>query len=52
MFNDAFIDAVISRKDWYLFDYGKSPEVCDVFYRGSVEQYNSVVESQKENATK
>ena len=52
VFNDAFIDAVINRKDWYLFDYGKSPEVYDVFYRGSVEQYNSVVESQKENAIK
>ena len=52
VFNDAFIDAVINRKDWYLFDYGKSPEVYDVFYRGSVEQYNSIVESQKENAIK
>ena len=52
VFNDAFIDAVINRKDWYLFDYGKSPEVYDVFYRGSVDEYNLIVEKHKDEAIK
>ena len=43
-FNDAFLDAVIKRKDWYLFDYADAPEVWGAFYTASVDEYNQVVQ--------
>jgi len=43
IFNDAFLDAVINRKDWYLFDYQDAKEVHDAFYTASVDEYNSIV---------
>lgn len=42
-FNDAFLDAVVKRKDWYLFDYSDAPKVWEAFYTHNVEEYNSVV---------
>lgn len=43
IFNDAFLDAVINRKDWYLFDYQDAKEVHKAFYTASVDEYNSLV---------
>lgn len=43
IFNDAFLDAVVNRKDWYLFDYQDAKEVYDSFYTASVDAYNSIV---------
>lgn len=42
-FNDAFLDAVVNRKDWYLIDYSVAPKVWDSFYVDSVEDYNKLV---------
>ncbi|MEG1400576.1 MAG: hypothetical protein RSC45_12530, partial [Acinetobacter sp.] len=44
IFNDAFLDAVVNRKDWYLFDYNDAKAVHDAFYTHSVEDYNELVE--------
>lgn len=43
-FNDAFLEAVIKRKDWYLFDYGVAPEIYQAFYTASVEEYEALVD--------
>lgn len=42
-FNDAFLDAVVKKQDWYLFDYKDAPTVWNMFYKGSVDEYNEVV---------
>lgn len=42
-FNDAFLDAVVKKQDWYLFDYQDAPTVWNMFYKGSVDEYNQVV---------
>ena len=42
-FNDAFLDAVVKKQDWYLFDYQDAPKVWDMFYKGSIDEYNEVV---------
>ena len=42
-FNDAFLDAVVKKQDWYLFDYQDAPTVWNMFYKGSVDEYNEVV---------
>ena len=44
IFNDAFLDAVVNRKDWYLFDYNDAKLVHQAFYKASVETYNKIVE--------
>lgn len=43
-FNDAFLEAVIKKQDWYLFDYQDAPEVWGAFYTASVDEYLSVVQ--------
>lgn len=43
IFNDAFLDAVINRKDWYLFDYNDAKHLYKAFYVSDVETYNKVV---------
>lgn len=45
IFNDAFLDAVINRKDWYLFDYNDAKLLYEAFYTVSVEDYNALVEA-------
>lgn len=45
IFNDAFLDAVVNRKDWYLFDYNDAPNVYKMFYTASVDEYNQIVEA-------
>ena len=45
IFNDAFLDAVINRKDWYLFDYNDAKLVHQAFYKASTETYNKIVEA-------
>lgn len=42
-FNDAFLDAVVKKQDWYLFDYQDAPKVWDMFYKGAIDEYNEVV---------
>lgn len=42
-FNDAFLDSVVKKQDWYLFDYQDAPTVWNMFYKGSVDEYNEVV---------
>lgn len=44
IFNDAFLDAVVNRKDWYLFDYNDAKDVHKAFYKASVDDYNKLVE--------
>ena len=43
IFNDAFLDAVINRKEWYLFDYNDAKHLYKAFYVSDVETYNKVV---------
>jgi ribonucleoside-diphosphate reductase alpha chain len=45
IFNDAFLDAVINRKEWYLFDYNDAKLLYEAFYTVSVEDYNTLVEA-------
>lgn len=45
IFNDAFLDAVVNRKDWYLFDYNDAKLVHQAFYKASAETYNKIVEA-------
>lgn len=45
IFNDAFLDAVVNRKDWYLFDYNDAKLVQQAFYKASTETYNKIVEA-------
>ncbi len=52
IFNDAFLDAVVNRKDWYLFDYKDAKEVHEAFYTASVEEYNSIVLDHIESGVK
>lgn len=41
-YNDAFAQAVIHDRDWYLFSYSEAPEVWDSFHLMS-DEYNEVV---------
>ena len=50
-FNDAYLDAVVNRKDWYLFDYSVAPKLWESFYTADVETYNSMVEEELEKGT-
>ena len=43
IFNDAFLDAVINRKDWYLFDYNDAKHLYKAFYVSDVETYTKTV---------
>ena len=52
IFNDAFLYAVVNRKDWYLFDYNDAPHVHKMFYTASVEEYNQLVEEHIEQGVK
>ena len=52
IFNDAFLDAVVNRKDWYLFNYSDAPYLHKMFYTASVDEYNQVVEEHIEQGVK
>ena len=52
IFNDAFLDAVVKRKDWYLFDFNDAPHVHKMFYTASVDEYNQIVEEHIEQGVK
>ena len=52
IFNDAFLDAVVKRKDWYLFDFNDAPHVHKMFYTASVDEYNQIVEAHIEQGVK
>lgn len=52
IFNDAFLDAVVKRKDWYLFDFNDAPHVHKMFYTASVDEYNKIVEEHIEQGVK
>lgn len=52
IFNDAFIEAVVSRSDWYLFDLSDAPEIHKLFYTASVPDYNEAVDRELEKGTK
>ena len=52
IFNDAFLDAVVKRKDWYLFDFNAAPHVHKMFYTASVDEYNHIVEDHIEQGVK
>lgn len=43
IFNDAFLDAVINRKEWYLFDYNDAKHLYKAFYVSNVETYTKTV---------
>lgn len=42
-FNDAFLEAVVSDEDWYMFSYADAPELYDLFYTASAEEYKQAV---------
>lgn len=52
IFNDAFLDAVINRKDWYLFDYNDAKAVHAAFYTHSVSDYNFLVDAHIKSGVK
>lgn len=52
IFNDAFLDAVINRKEWYLFDYNDAKAVHDAFYTHSISEYNFVVDAHIKSGAK
>ena len=52
IFNDAFLDAVVKRKEWYLFDFNAAPHIHKMFYIASVDEYNQVVEAHIEQGVK
>ena len=52
IFNDAFLDAVINRKDWYLFDYNDAKAVHAAFYAHSVSDYNFLVDAHIKSGVK
>ena len=52
IFNDAFLDAVVNRKDWYLFDYNDAKAVHAAFYTHSVSDYNFLVEAMIKSGVK
>lgn len=41
-FNDAFLEAVILRKPWYLFDYAKAPAVYENLHKGA-DEFNKIM---------
>lgn len=43
IFNDAFLDAVVNRKEWYLFDYNDAKHLYKAFYVSDVETYTKTV---------
>ena len=43
IFNDAFLDAVVNRKDWYLFDFNDAKHLYKAFYVSDVETYTKTV---------
>lgn len=45
IFNDAFLDAVVNRKDWYLFDHNDAKLLYEAFYTASIENYTAMVEA-------
>lgn len=44
-YNDAFIEAVRNKDDWYLFSIADAPEVYRAFYTASAEEYKSLVKA-------
>ena len=52
IFNDAFLDAVINRKEWYLFDYNDAKSVHDAFYTHSISDYNFLVDAHIKSGVK
>lgn len=52
IFNDAFFDAVINRKDWYLFDYNDAKAIHAAFYTHSVSDYNFLVDAHIKSGVK
>ena len=52
IFNDAFLDAVINRKEWYLFDYNDAKHLYKDFYVSDVETYTKTVSQLVANGVK
>ena len=52
IFNDAFLDAVVNRKDWYLFDYNDAKAIYAAFYTHSVSDYNFLVDAHIKSGVK
>lgn len=51
-YNDAFVEAVVKGKDWYLFSLADAPKLYELFYTASVDDYNSEVQSLLEKKVK
>lgn len=51
-FNDAFLEAVINRDDWYLFGFDDAPHIWQAFYTASVEEYNELVSDSVDDGVK
>lgn len=42
-YNDAFVDAVVNKEDWYLFGLTEAPEVHEAFYTHDSKEYSELV---------
>ena len=51
-YNDAFFEAVVKDGDWYLFSLADAPDLYDIFYTASSEQYNTYVDYLVESGVK
>lgn len=51
-YNDAFVDAVVGNKDWYLFSLIDAPDVYDAFYTASAEEYHSLVKEKLDSGVR
>lgn len=42
-YNDAFVEAVVKKEDWYLFGLKDAPEIHEAFYVDDAEMYKAKV---------
>lgn len=51
-YNDAFVQAVIKDEDWYLFGLVDAPDLYELFYTASADEYNNAVKEHLGKGTK
>ena len=51
-FNEAFLEAVVTDADWYMFSYGVAPKLYDLFYTADADVYTKAVEKLIKAGTK
>ena len=51
-YNDAFVQAVVENKDWYLFSLQDAPDVYEAFYTAKATEYNALVGDKVKNGVR